>query len=121
MCDAGIKTKLEEEVSSGYCQNLSLWGYSGIAIYKADFEFISVIMNFLMCNDIRMHAVMNMVLVLLVISDSCGRVRGDTLSLLVYSEKNFLCHDLIHLMSECFGEVNMHGAIFTVVLEHDNS
>ncbi|RCV20681.1 hypothetical protein SETIT_4G076200v2 [Setaria italica] len=55
LCDAGIKTKLEEEVPTGY----------GISI-----------MNLVMCNYIQMNVVLNTVLVVLVICDygSC-RVR----------------------------------------------
>ncbi|CAN6202179.1 unnamed protein product, partial [Urochloa humidicola] len=69
------------------CQNLS-WGYPGIAIYRAELDYIPII-NLVMCKYIiQINVVLNMVLVLLVICDYASRrVRGDTLSLSVYSEE----------------------------------
>jgi hypothetical protein len=101
LCDAGIKTKLEEKVSTGYCQN-SVWGCPGIAIYIAEFDYISI-MNLVMQNKMNV----DMILIVLFDYGSCQVIR-DAFSLSVYSE---LCHHSIHLVCESFGEVHMCGAI----------
>lgn len=103
-----LKPSWARATTTGYGQH-SLWGYPGIAIFRAESDYISIV-KLVMCSYIQMNVVLNMVLVMVVICNYGSRVRGDSLSLLVYSEQTLLCHHLIHLMCEYF------GAIFNLVL-----
>ncbi|PUZ61782.1 hypothetical protein GQ55_4G305000 [Panicum hallii var. hallii] len=56
-----LKPSWARATTTGYDQ-YSLWGYPGIAIFREEFEYISIV-NLVMCTYIQMNVVLNMVLV----------------------------------------------------------